>query len=154
MANYTYNENQIIQPGAAAQLTPVIPCTHRPQLVIYGPGTNQLTLRGLCGNPCANFARYRIVYNANIAVPEGGTAGEIQAALAIGGQIVPTSIGAATPTVAEAFWNVHGSATIDVPAGVDYTAAVVNASVSADPATTPAPAIEMRNLNLDVFRVA
>lgn len=154
MANYTYNENQVIQPGAAAQLNVRIPCTHRPQLVIYGPGTNQLTLRGLCSNPCAPFARYRIVYSANIAVPEGGTAAEIQAALAIGGQIVPTSIGTATPTVAEAFWNVHGSAMVDVPAGVDYTAAVVNASVSATPVTTPAPAIEMRNLNLDVFRVA
>lgn len=154
MAEYVYNEVQTVQPGAAALINVKIPCTHRPQLVIYGPGPNQLTLRGIVNNPCARWARYRVTFGANIAIPEGGTPAEIQAALSVGGQIIPTSISAATPTAAEAYWNVHGSATIDVPCGVNYTIAVVNASVSETPATTPAPSFDMRNLNVEVTRVA
>lgn len=75
-------------------------------------------------------------------------------AIAIGGEVVPTSIAAATPTVAEAYWNVSGFAIVDVPSCCCYTVAVENASVSADPATTPAPAILMRNLNVEVTRLA
>ena len=154
MAEYTYNENQIVQPGQSALLNDAIPCNHRPQYVIHRPSSGILTLRGIVNNPCACRARYRVAYDGNIAVPEGGTAGEIQLALAIGGEVIPTSIGTATPAAAEQFWNVNGFANIDVPAGCCYTVAVENASVSATPTTTPASAVEIRNLNVEVSRVA
>lgn len=105
-------------------------------------------------NPCARFARYRVAFDGNIAVPEGGTAGEIQLAIAIDGEIVPTSIAAATPTAVNAYWNVNVFAIIDVPTGCCYTISVENASVSADPATTPASALNVRNLNVEVTRLA
>ena len=152
MAEFTYNEVQLIQPGAPALLNTAIGCNRG--YVIHRPGSGILTLRGIVNNPCMRFARYRVSFDGNIAVPEGGTAGEIQLALAIGGEVVPTSIAAATPTAVDAYWNVAGFAIIDVPAGCCYTVSVENASVSADPATTPAPALNLRNLNVEVSRQA
>ena len=152
MAEYTYNEIQLIQPGGAAVLNTAIGCNRG--YVIHRPGSGILTLRGAVNNPCSKFARYRVAYDGNIAVPEGGTAGEIQLALAIGGEVVPTSIAAATPTAVDAYWNVSGFAIVDVPAGCCYTVSVENASVSATPATTPAPALNLRNLNVEVTRLA
>lgn len=152
MAEYIYNDVQLIQPGASAILEDAIPCNRG--YVLHRPGSGILTLRGIVNNPCAKFARYKVAFDGNIAVPEGGTAGEIQLALAIGGEVVPTSIAAATPTVAQAYWNVAGFAIINVPAGCCYTVAVENASVSADPSTTPASALNLRNLNVEATRMA
>lgn len=152
MAEFIYNDEQLIQPGAAALLETTIGCNRG--YVLHRPGSGILTLRGMVNNPCSRFARYRVAFDGNIAIPEGGTAGEIQLAIAIDGEIVPTSIAAATPTVAEAYWNVSGFAIIDVPAGCCYTVSVENASVSATPATTPASALNLRNLNVEVTRLA
>lgn len=151
MAEYVYNEIQLVQPGAAALLDDGIRCNRG--LVLHRPGSGILTLRG-SGNACPGFARYRVSYDGNIAVPEGGTAGEIQLALAIDGEIVPTSIAAATPAAVDQYWNVTGFAIIDVPSCCCYTCSVRNASVSADPATTPASALNLRNLNVEVTRIA
>lgn len=152
MAEFTYNDVQLIQPGAAALLNTAIGCNKG--YVLHRPGSGILALRGIVNNPCGRFARYRVAYDGNIAVPEGGTAGEIQLALAIDGEVIPTSTAAATPTAVNAYWNVSGFAIIDVPAGCCYTTSVENASVSADPATTPAPALNLRNLNVEVTRLA
>lgn len=152
MAEYIYNDIQLIQPGAQALFNTAIACTKG--YVIHRPGSGILTLRGVVNNPCAGFARYRVAFDGNIAVPEGGTAGEIQLGLAIGGEVVPTSIAAATPAAVDQYWNVNGFAIIDVPAGCCYTVSVENASVSADLATTPASAVNLRNLNVEVTRLA
>lgn len=152
MAEYTYNEVQLVQPGASALLDTAIGCNRG--YVLHRPGSGILTLRGMVNNPCARFARYRVAYDGNIAVPTGATAGEIQLAIAIGGEVVPTSIAAATPAAVDQYWNVNGFAIVDVPVGCCYTVAVENASVSADPATTPALALNLRNLNVEVTRLA
>ena len=152
MAEYVYNEVQLIQPGAAAVLNDGIRCNRG--FVTHRPGSGILTLNGKVNNPCACFTRYRVSYDGNIAIPEGGTAGEIQLALAIDGEVVPTSIAAATPTAVDAYWNVSGFAIIDVPACCCYTVSVRNASVSPTPATTPASALNLRNLNVEVTRLA
>ena len=152
MAEFIYNDVQLIQPGASALLETAIGCNRG--LVLHRPGSGILTIRGIVNNPCAKFARYRVAYDGNIAVPEGGTAGEIQLGLAIDGEIVPTCIAAATPTAVDAYWNVSGFAIIDVPVGCCYAVAVENASVSATPATTPASALNLRNLNVEVTRLA
>ena len=152
MAEFIYNDVQLVQPGAPALLDTAIGCNKG--YVIHRPGSGILTLRGIVNNPCARFARYRVAFDGNIAVPAGTAPGEIQLALAIGGEVVPTSIATATPTVADAYWNVNGFAIIDVPTGCCYTVSVENASVSADPATTPALALNLRNLNVEVTRLA
>ena len=152
MAQFNYNEVQTIQAGGSAILNDRIGCNNG--YVIHRPGSGILTLRGIVNNPCARFARYRVAYDGNIAIPAGGTAGEIQLAIAIGGEVDPPSTAAVTPTVADAYWNVSGFSIVDVPAGCCYTVAVENASVSATPETTPAPALNLRNLNVEVTRLA
>lgn len=152
MAEYVYNEVQEIPAGQAALLNDAIPCNRK--YVIHRAGSGILTLRGIVNNPCAQFARYRVAFDGNIAIPEDGTAGEIQLAIAIGGEVVPTSIATATPAAVNQYWNVNGFAIVDVPAGCCYTVSVENASVSATPATTPAPDLNLRNLNVEVTRLA
>jgi len=150
MAEYIYNEVQLIQPGAAALLNDAIECNRR--YVLHRPGSGLLTLRGVVNNPCARFARYRVAYDGNIAVPTEGTAGEIQLGIAIGGEVIQSSIAAATPTVVDSYWNVSGFAIVDIPVGCCYTVAIENASVGTTPAT--APALNLRNLNVEVTRLA
>lgn len=152
MAEYGYNELQTIQPGASAILQNLRPCTHRPQLVLHENETANITLRGIVNNMCCPMPEYKVHFSGNIAVPEGGTAGEIQLALALNGEIVPLTIAAATPAAAEEFWHVSGTKSFRVPVGCCATVAVENASVSPTPATTPAPAIVVRNLNVTVDR--
>lgn len=152
MAKFVYNEIQLVQPGASALINTAIGCNRG--YVLHRPGSGILTLRCLVNNPCARFTRYRVAYAGNIAVPEGSTAGEIQLAIAIDGEVVPTSIAAATPAAVDQYWNVGNFAIIDVPVGCCYTVAVENASVSADPATTPALPLNLRNLNIEVTRIA
>ena len=155
MAEYGYNEAQDLQPGASAILEDIRPCNKCPQQVLHDNETPNLTLRGIVRNTCCNAkAQYNVRYSGNIAVAEGGTAGEIQLALSVGGFVRPLTIAAATPAAVGDFWHVSGDATIDVAAGCCTTVAVVNASVSATPSTTPAPTITVRNLNVNVNRLA
>lgn len=152
MAEFIYNEIQQIPAGSSALLNDAIPCNRG--YVLHRPGSGILTFKGAVNNPCARFARYKIAYGCNIAVPTAVAPGEIQVAIAIGGEVLSSSIAAATPTVADAYWNVSGFAIIDVPVGCCYTVAIENATVSEDPATTPAIPINMRNLNVEVTRLA
>ena len=150
-----YAEEQTIQPGAGAILQTIRHCRKCPQQVIHENLTPNTTLRGIVRNPCCNAsAQYSVSFSGNIAIPEGGTAGEIQMALSVNGYIRPLTIAAATPAAAEEFWHVSGDTTVDVPVGCCTEIAVVNASVSATPATVPAPAIVARNLNVKIERTA
>ena len=147
------NEIQEVVLNAPILFDTSIPCSRGN--VYHEGNTGNFILKGASNSNCCNqFAQYQVTFNGNIAIPEGGTAAEIQLALAIDGEVVQTSIATATPTVAEAYWNVSGFAIIDVPAGCCYTVSVENASISATPATTPAPALNLRNLNVEVTRLA
>lgn len=152
MAEYLNNDIQLVQAGAPVILRTSIGCTKG--FIYHRPESGILILRGIVNNPCANFARYQITFSGNIAVPEGGTAGPIAVAIAIDGEPIATSTAIATPTVADAYFNVTSPATIDVPRGCCFNVSVENVSVSSDPATTPAPAINVQNANLIVNRIA
>ena len=153
MAEFGYNELQTVQPGAGALLNTIRPCTRRPQLVMHEDESPLIYLRGAGCGPCG-ITDYEVEWKANIAVPEGGTVGEIQMALAVDGQIIPLTIGTATPAAVEQFWEVSGTKTVRINFGCCPSLSVVNASVSATPATVPAPAIAVRNLLVKVNRVA
>jgi len=154
MVEFGYNEVQTLSPGAAAILENIRPCSKRPQRVVHDNLTPNITLRGIVANPCCGNAQYNVRYSGNIAVAEGGTAGEIQLALSVNGYARPLTIAAATPAAVGEYWHVSGDATIDVPVGCCTTVTVINASVSDTPATTPAPTVAVRNLNVDVTRLA
>lgn len=155
MAEYGYNDLQTLQPGASAILQDIRPCTRCPRLVIHDNMTPNLRLRGLGANRncCNPKVQYSVSFTGNIAVPEGGTVGEIQLALSVNGFVRPFTIAAATPAAVEEFWHVGGDTTIDADAGCCVDVAVVNASVIPEGGTV-APALEVRNLNVKVNRVA
>lgn len=152
MAEFVYNAVQTIQPNADAILNQRIGCNKGN--VYFRPETSQITLRGNVNNPCQKFARYRVTAVANIAVPDGGTVGPISVALDINGNEVPTSKAIVTPAATEDYFNVTSTMIVDVPAGCCITLGLKNTSESATPATTPAPAILMQNLNMVVSREA
>lgn len=160
MAEFVENRAQLVEPNQNILLNDSIRCPHG--YVLHRNGSGIITLRGIVNNPSACFARYQVTFNGNIAIPEGGTApAPIAIALAIDGEPIQTSRAIVTPAAAaEAppstvnYFNVTSTAIITVPKGCCYTIAVENVSVSADPATTPAPEIIVQNSNLTVARIA
>ena len=152
MAEFTYNPIQEIAPSDSAIFNTTIGCNRG--YVLHRLESAFITLRGIVNNPCARFARYKVTFNGNIAVPETGTAGAISIALAINGEAIQTSKAIVTPAAVDEYFNVTSTAFIDVPAGCCTTISVENTSVSATPATTPAPSINMQNANLVVEREA
>lgn len=105
-------------------------------------GSGIVTLRGLT-NQCR--ARYFVDFSANIAVPTGGTAGEISLAIAISGEAVLSSQMISTPAAVAQFNNVSTGIYVDVPKGCCVNIAVEN---------TSGVAIDVANANLVVTREA
>ena len=143
MAEYVYNQVQEVEAGQNVLLQDSIPCNRG--YVIHRNGSGILTLRGIVNNPCAKFARYKVEFNGNIAIPTDGTAGEISLALAIDGEPLQTSRARVTPTVVNAYFNVTSVANVTVPAGCCLTISVEN---------TSGVSIDVQNANLTVDRTA
>ena len=110
--------------------------------IMHREGSGLVTLRGIT---CQCNARFRIFFGANIAVPEGGTAGAISASIAISGEAIPTSSMIVTPAAVDEYFNVSASLFIDVPAGCCTNISVKNTSDQA---------INVQNANIIVERVA
>lgn len=110
--------------------------------IMHREGSGLVTLRGIT---CQCKARFRIFFGANIAVPEGGTAGAISASIAISGEAISTSSMIVTPAAVDEYFNVSASLFIDVPAGCCTNISVKNTSDQA---------INVQNANIIVERVA
>lgn len=110
--------------------------------IMHREGSGLVTLRGIT---CQCKARFRIFFGANIAVPEGGTAGAISASIAISGEAIPTSSMIVTPAAVDEYFNVSASLFIDVPAGCCTNISVKNTSDQA---------INVQNANIIVEREA
>ena len=110
--------------------------------VSHREGSGLVTLRGIT-NQCR--ARFKVTFGANVAIPEGGTAGPISLALAIDGEAVPATTMTVTPTAVGAYFNIFSSIFIDVPRGCCLTTSVQNISTVA---------VNVQNANLIVERVA
>ncbi len=157
MAEFTNNDVQVVQPNQQVTLNTVIGC---PKGYIYHRnGSGIVTLRGITNN-C--FARYQVTFNGNIAVPNGGTVNPIAVAIAIDGEPILTSKAVFTPSAtADAtpsdnnYGNVTSTAIVTVPKGCCFNVSVENASsVPTTPAGANAPAINVKNANLTVSRIA
>ncbi len=144
MAEYTANAVQTVAVGQNVLFTDV-PIPGCRQGIIHREGSGIITLRGQVNN-CSGFARYKVSFGANIAIPEGGAASTpLSLALAIDGEPIPTSSVIVTPAAAEQFWNVYASVFIDLPRGCCYTVAVENIG------TTD---VDVQNANLVIERTA
>lgn len=149
MAEYLYNEEQAVSLNQAALFNNSIPCNRGN--VFHENGTGVFTLRG---RTCNCFARYQVDYFGNIAVPEGGTAGPIALALAVNGETRPTSRSIVTPAAVDQYFSVSSGAIIDVPAGCCTSISLRSVAASDDPTVTPAPVINVQNLNIRITRIA
>ena len=120
--------------------------------VIHDNGSGVLTLRGITFG-CNPFARYKVTFNGNIAIPADGTVAAIAAALALNGEELQYSRAIVTPAAVEQFFNVTCTRNIDVPKGCCSTLSVrgVNAGVGAD---IEQQAILFADGNLDIDRIA
>lgn len=91
-------------------------------------------------------AIYRVTFNANIAVVEGGTVGEISVALQEDGETLGNAVAIVTPAAVGNFFNVSISTFIVIPCGCCVTVAVEN--------TSDGTAIDVSNANIIFDRVA
>ena len=144
MAEFISIPEQTVAYGQSVQLNVRRPCNKG--YVLHREGAGIVTLRGIVNNPCASSARYSVTFNGNIAIPTGGTVGEISVAIAIQGEPDGASLAANTPAAVDQYGNVTSTTQVDVPRGCCYTIAVANTSETAEP-------ILVRNANLVVSRI-
>ena len=143
MAEFTYNPVQLINPSQNAIFLTSIPCNKG--YVYHRNESGIVILRGIVNNACSNFARYRVTFNGNIAVPTGETVGQISVALSIDGEAIQTSTAIVTPAAVENYFNVTSTAYITVPRGCCFNVGLENVS------TIP---INLQNANLVIGREA
>jgi hypothetical protein len=149
MAEFAFNPVQLVEPNQNVILDTVIPCNKG--YVFHRDQSGIVILRGIVNCPNACFARYQVTFNANIAIPEGGTVAPISVALAIDGEPVQTSRAIVTPAAEDEYFNVTSTAIITVPRGCCFTVAVENTSALVDGV---APEINVQNANMTVARIA
>lgn len=140
MAEYTNAYVQSVAPNANVVFTEE-PVSGK-GCIVHREGSGLITLRGLT-NQCR--ALFRVTFGGNIAIPTGGTVGEISIAIAIDGEPVPSATATVTPAAVANFFNVFSSVFIEVPKGCCVTVAVRNINTQA---------IEVENANIIVERVA
>ena len=152
MAEYTSNDIQQVALNNPILFTASSPCTNGS--IYHADETGIFILKGRVNNPSNRFARYRILFHGNIAVPEGGTTAPIAVSVAVNGEPKPTSRGIFTPSAVEQFGDVTSPTTVDVPAGCCFTVSVRYVSGVNDITTTPPPVIEVQNAYLEIIRTA
>ena len=111
--------------------------------IIHRTGSGLVKLRGLAN--CQSRARFRVLFNGNIALPATGTVGPISLSVSIDGEPIDSTKMIVTPAATEAYGNVSGSIYLDVPTSCCATIGVTN--------TSGVP-ILVQNANLIVERVA
>ena len=147
-AEYLANAVQDVSLNAPVIFTASIPCTKG--YVYHEDETGIFILRGITSGQC--FATYQVVFNGNIALPEGGTVAPVAIAVAVNGEPRLTSRAIFTPAAVGDYGNVTSTAIIKVPRGCCFSLSVE--SVPADAAETPAPVIEVQNANFVINRIA
>lgn len=149
-AEYLANASQEVALNGPVLFTASIPC--RRGFIYHEDETGVFILRGKT-QQC--FATYRVTFNGNVAIPEGGTVGPIALALAVNGEPRVTSRAIFTPSETEEYGNLTSTAIIKVPCGCCFSLSVeyVNGSVD-DPSFVPTPVIDVINANLVIDRIA
>ena len=150
MSEFIANDLQEIGLNQPIIFDASIPCPR--QNVYHEDGTGIFILKGATNN---SFARYQIVFNGNVGVPEGGTVTAIAVAIALNGETRPTSTAIFTPQAVSEMGNLTSTCIVTVPRGCCFSMSVryVDGTVN-DTATTPTPTIEVQNANVVVTRIA
>lgn len=123
---------QTVNPGEAIVFNTVEPCNRG--FIKHREGTGPFLFSGwlpnfMNGCRCRKQnAVYSVAFGANIAVPAGGTAGEISVAFMVDGATVPFSSMKVTPAAAEQFFNVGRTMNVPIWRGCCETLTIVNTS--------------------------
>lgn len=91
-------------------------------------------------------AIYRVSFQANIAIADGGTVEPISVALTINGEQLGNSTAVVTPVAIGDFWSVSIQTFVDIPCSCCVTVSVEN--------TSDTTAIDVTNANIIFDRVA
>lgn len=149
MAEYLMNAVQSVSLNQAAVFDASIPCNRGN--VYHEDGTGIFTL---CGKTPNCFARYQVVFNGNIAVPDGGEVVPIAVALSVNGEARQTSRAIFVPAAVETYGNVTSTAIVTVPKGCCFGVSLRAVPGSDDPTVTPASVINLQNSNIVINRIA
>ncbi len=149
MAEYLGVASQEVNLNGDVIFTSSIPCTKG--CVYHEDETGIFTLRGATNN-C--FARYQLIYQGNVSIPEGGTVTPIGIGIAVNGELRASSLAITTPQAAEELAVVGCTAIVTVPKGCCFNASVKYVSGVTDGTTTPSLAIDVQNSNLTITRIA
>lgn len=140
MPKYTAIAVQEVAENQNVILTDAIRCNRGN--VLHNTGSGQVTLRGIT-NQC--FARYRVSFGGNVAIPTGGTAQAITIALSLNGEASRSALGITTPAAADQYGNIYIDDIVDVPRGCCLTLAVKNLTEAT---------VNVQNGNLIIERIA
>lgn len=128
---YSNNAVQTVNPGESVIFTnSPVPCSRG--LVRHRDDTGNFLLKGnvrrsSCGC-CPATATYLVDFGANVAIPTGGTVGEIDLAITVDGGTIPTTEMSVTPAAIEEFFNVSDATIIPIWRGCCQTLTVRNIS--------------------------
>lgn len=137
MSEFSATLQQEVQPQSAIVFTDTdVPCNRG--FVEHRNGTGSFLLSPWVPRQngcqcCCNrqSALYLVDFGANIAIPTGGTVGEISLALAINGTVLPASTMIVTPAAVEEFFNVSRAINVQLLMNCCQTLSVVNTSTQA-----------------------
>jgi len=129
MCEFTAVAVQTVNPGETVVFTETsLPCNRG--FVRHRDDTGNFLLAGYVpqnGNCCRKkTANYLVDFGANVAIPTGGTVGEIALALTVDGATVPVTTMRVTPAAAEQYFNVNCARTIDIWNGCCESLAIRN----------------------------
>lgn len=132
MDKFAYAPVQSIAAGGNALLNPTDYCC-------CCDNTVRQTATGvirLAGRYNRNITQYHVIFDANVALPAGGTVAPITLGLTLDGVVLPGTIATVTPAAVGDVWHVDMNDLVNVMCGDSVTIAVKNLSGTA---------IEMRN---------
>lgn len=129
MAEYSANSVQTVNPGEAIIFTNTpVPCTKG--YIRHREETGNFLLSG-ASNGCQCYRRsanYLVDFGANIAIPTGGTVGDISVALSLDGSVISPSTMIVTPAAVEEFFNVSRAINVQIWSGCCETLTIQNTS--------------------------
>lgn len=136
MAEWSNNALQTVNPGETVIFTTTsVPCYRG--FILHRNDTGNFLLSGAvrrnqngCGCCCrrSNSVNYDVEFGANIAIPTGGTVGEISLAITVDGSTIPSSQMIVTPAAVEEFFNVSRGVNVPIFKGCCESVAVRNTS--------------------------
>lgn len=148
MPEFSANALQTVEPGSSVVFT-AFPNPLEMGLIVWDEPLNNIVLKGIvpteygCCSWRNNFAQYYAQFSANIQIPADGDVGEISLAIAVNGEVIPTSKMIVTPAAVEELQNVSTQVYVPVPKGCCQSISVRNTSDQA---------IDIQNANLNIFR--